>query len=480
MRGSIIAARLPPDFAKYTPRKVERGHGLIGLKRGQLRFWPLVMVFFFTVSGGPFGLEEAVRESGGAGALLLIAIVPIAWALPIALMSCELTSAIPAEGGFYVWVKRALGPFWGFQCAWWTWLTSFAEVAIYAHLSAGYVGSLLSEQFGWVAFDSDFVRWLLSLVAIWVCVGINIRGAKAVGANSIVFAVLLLLPLFAMVVVGLIKVASGGGAAPHLSLAPNGQSSSAVLTAGLFIVMWNYYGWDTPSAVAEEIKDPQRSYVKATFVALMLIAVTYLLVVFVGLCFQPNADQWSDDSLPTIGGLVGGPWLGLAVFIAAIVSQIGLFNACLMSYSRMPFVLANDGYMPEALTRTHKVYGTPAVAIILSAVIYSLLSYQEFSFLISLSVITYSAAVVLEFIALWVLRLREPGLHRPFKVPGSWIGLTAVCLLPFAIIIGAIAGEDPNGLVVPLLALLSGSVCFLIAKKFLRPTVNATESTPHE
>jgi amino acid transporter len=70
------------------------------------------------VSGGPYGLEELVKDTGYRAALLILVLLPLVWSLPTGLMVGELSAAIPAEGGFYVRVRRALGPFWGVQESW--------------------------------------------------------------------------------------------------------------------------------------------------------------------------------------------------------------------------------------------------------------------------------------------------------------------------------------------------------------------------
>src|ERR1700680_1748901 len=79
---------------------------------------PLVAATFFMVSSGPYGIEGLVQQSGDARAIGILLVIPLIWALPTGLMVGELAAAIPAEGGFYVWVRRALGDFWGFQEAW--------------------------------------------------------------------------------------------------------------------------------------------------------------------------------------------------------------------------------------------------------------------------------------------------------------------------------------------------------------------------
>src|SRR5436190_15092155 len=140
--------------------------------RRQLRLLPLVMVFFFTVAGGAYGLEPVVSASGPGMALLLIAVTPVIWSIPAALMVAELSSAIPAEGGYYAWVKRGLGPFWGFLEGWWSWLSSFVDMAIYPVLFAKYLAALLSDRLGTGTFgglkDDASTQWVIGLVVIWV------------------------------------------------------------------------------------------------------------------------------------------------------------------------------------------------------------------------------------------------------------------------------------------------------------------------
>lgn len=129
----------------------------------KLTLAPLVLVMFCCVSGGPYGLEPVMRSGAGMG-LLLILTIPIIWAVPVALMTAELTSALPVEGGYYVCTKRALGPFAGFLCGWWTWVYSWIDVAIYPVLFSAYLSAYLGShwQFGGLA-HKPLASWLLGL-----------------------------------------------------------------------------------------------------------------------------------------------------------------------------------------------------------------------------------------------------------------------------------------------------------------------------
>src|SRR5215469_13274279 len=79
---------------------------------------PMITATYFMVAGGPYGLEEIVQKTGYAATLLILVITPLLWSLPTALMVSELAAAIPEEGGFYVWARRSMGPFLGYQEAW--------------------------------------------------------------------------------------------------------------------------------------------------------------------------------------------------------------------------------------------------------------------------------------------------------------------------------------------------------------------------
>ena len=95
------------------------------------------------VAGGPYGLEEIVGRAGYRGAILILLVTPLLWSMPTALMVSELSSALPESGGYYAWVKRALGPFWGFQEAWLSLVASIFDMAIYPTLFTLYLARLV-------------------------------------------------------------------------------------------------------------------------------------------------------------------------------------------------------------------------------------------------------------------------------------------------------------------------------------------------
>ena len=440
-----------------------RDYQRIGSK-GKLSLWPLVMTIFFCVSGGPYGLETVV-QSGHGMALILIVVIGIIWAMPIALLSAELGSAIPEEGGYYEWVKRGIGPRTGFACAWLTYLYSCVDVAIYPVLFTKYLGAL--------GFDlSDpvlnaTVRLGMVIPLTWL----NVRGAVTTGRAALLFAMALLIPFVVMIGMGIVPAFENIDSVFH-SLTPVGVPTSVAFTTGLFVIMWNYLGWDSISTISREMKDAPKIFPKALTIGLPLVILCYLLPVVVGIGAVPDISQWTDGSWPSIARAIGGNWLAVAIGVGGIISSCGLFAAGLLAASRIPFVLAEDGYMPRAFTKLHKTYETPVRAIIISATIYMILSSFSFEQLAEVDVLLYSSALVLEFFALMRLRQTQPELKRPFRIPGGMAVVSIISILPILLIGAATVEMLKNALLETILlfvfAAITGVVLIYYRKRTIR------------
>jgi amino acid transporter len=438
-----------------------------------LLLWPLVMALFFDVSGGPFGLES-LMQSGPGMAVLLLLITPIIWAAPAALLTAELASALPQEGGYYVWVRRSMGPFWSFVCGWWTWVYSWVDAAIYPTLFAGYVSSLIvfMGRGSLVTADHPWIQWAVGMVVIVPFTWLNVRGVKIVGKTAILFAALVIAPFILIFALGLPQFLAHPAAAIH-PFVPPGQSTASAFDKGLFVVMWNYLGWDSLSTVAEEVENPQKTYPKALAICMPLVIIVYLLPTLVGLVAYPDYKSWDDGSWTTVAQHIAGPWLAITVNAIGLISAAGLFMATLLGASRIPFVLAEDGFLPKRITRLHPRYGTPWVAILISAIFYTILSFKSFSDLAELDVVVYSAAILIEFAALLMLRYREPDLPRPFKIPGGWPVVILVALLPVGMVSFAVynqfatadsLGDAMKTFWMSAVALATGPIAYFISK----------------
>jgi amino acid transporter len=168
-------------------------------------------------------------------------------------------------------------------------------------------------------------------------------------------------------------------------------------------------------------------------------------------------------------GSLGGP-LSVLVAAAGMLSAIALFNALLLSYSRVPFAMANDGLLPSMLSKVDN-RSTPRNAVLVSAVCYSVFALLSFVHLVVADVLLYSMALFLEFAALIALRKSHPELRGSFRIPLSRDGVTALALLPVLILVGVVAMEMTDGdyggpaIVAALAAALLGPVGYRIVKR---------------
>jgi amino acid transporter len=403
-----------------------------GRLRRELGLVPLTAVVFFNVSGGPYGIEDVVPTFGPGLALLLLLLTPLVWSLPVSLAMSELASAIPDEGGYVTWVRRAFGPFWGFQVGWWSWIDSFVDVAIYPALFVEYLAF-------WYPAMTWRERWLLALAFIALLTLLNVLGVRPVGHAAVALALGALLPIAALTVAGLWTIR----AAPWVPFVAEGQSLGAGLGLGLAVVMWNYGGWDTPSTTLGETRQPERAFPAAMRLALPVVVAGYVLPMAAALA-SGSGDwrTWSTGSLPRIAAAVGGPWLGHAVGLGAVLSAAGLFLTLVLTNSRLPFVLARDHQLPAAFGRIHERFGTPWVSVVVSAAIYAAFAAFSFKELIVLNVWLYSLSLLVELAAFVRLRIAEPALPRPRRVPGGPWGMLVVTLPPalFSLLAMATAG----------------------------------------
>src|ERR1700761_7129327 len=159
----------------------------------KLRMLPLLAATYFMVSGGPYDLEDIIGFGGYGHALLLLLLLPFFWSFPTALMLGELAAAVPEEGGFYAWVRRAMGPFWGFQEAWLSLAASVFDMAIYPTIFVSYLSKIApSLATGHRALLLEIA--VVILAALW-----NLRGAAAVGEGSVWLWLVALSPFVALV-----------------------------------------------------------------------------------------------------------------------------------------------------------------------------------------------------------------------------------------------------------------------------------------
>ena len=412
-----------------------------------------VWVMFSYCTGGPFGLEDMITTSGPGMTLIYLLIIPLFWSIPVSLVSAEMTTAMPVEGGFYRWARAGFGDFWGFLAGWWNWCASFLLGAVYAVNFADYLKFYLPGLIGWR-------HYIASLLVVALITWINIRGIEAVGKFATALEIFILLPVLVMVVIGLAKWQHN----PFSPITPPHQPVSSVFGVGLAIGLWLYSGYEQSSTVAEEVENPQRTYPLALAIVVPLSIAVYFLPTFASLAALGNWQAWHTGYFSDAAQLIGGRWLGLWMTFAAMITNLSLLNATVLTSTRMPFAMAEDGYLPKFLTGKSRRFGTPWVGIVISAAVYGLLSLHSLPQLIAVYNWLRAATTVITVAAAWQLRRKQPDLPRSFVVPGGMLGLIgAVCAVVVMTVV-ALTFSDRYGLRWGPWALVAGVVIYLALK----------------
>ena len=426
------------------------------------------------VSGGPYGLEDILGSAGYLPALLILLLLPLVWSFPTALMIGELSSALPEEGGFYVWVRRALGPFWGFQEAWLSLAASIFDMAIYPTLFTLYLGRLAPAlTSGWHA-----LAWQLALIV--GCCAWNLLGAPSVGRGSVWLSALLLSPF--AVLTGF-AVAHGLRHPASIALWTAQPSGGKHLGLAIMVAMWNYMGWDNASTVAQEVENPRRTYPRAMLLTVLAVAASYTIpfaaMAFAGISpatFTTGA--WADAA-----HALAGPWLATAIVAGGMLCGLGMFNALTLSYTRLPMVMAEDGLLPRWLARRNQ-HGVPIAATVACGIAWAFALSFSYERLISIDLMLYGTSLVLEFAALLILRIREPELPRSFRM-GPLPVAAALSVLPVALVAYALwASRDERLAGMPailfgVLVFCAGATVFIVTQK-IRPPSGNKPSRPYK
>src|SRR5690349_23649396 len=158
------------------------------------------------VSGGTYGTEQIISGAGYGHGILILLFLPVVWCLPTAFMIGELSSAMPSEGGYYAWVRRGLGNFWGFQEAWLSLVASIFDMAIYPTLFVAY----LTQIAPW--FREGHRGVMVGLFMVVTCAALNVAGIRVVGITSLWLFFLLSMPFALIVLLSPFKLAAATSA----------------------------------------------------------------------------------------------------------------------------------------------------------------------------------------------------------------------------------------------------------------------------
>jgi len=411
-----------------------------GGSSGQLRRilglgFGIAVIFGGTVGVGILRLPGTIAgQLGDAWLVLLVWMLGGLYALLGAVSVAELGAAIPEAGGFYVYAKRAFGPATGFAMGWADWLNNCAVVAYGAVAASEYIAALWPVLSRWPAGVA------LALLALFC--GLHWMGLRLSSGIQKLTSSLTAVTFLALAGACLIRSGPMVMAGPSAVHPTSFVAMLVPMIAAMRAIVVTYDGWYEAIYFTEEDTDAARHLPRAMIGGVLLVLGLYLLMNLAFLHVLPMP-ALIGSKLPAADAarLVFSAWGGRFVTVLSLLTLLSLMNAVLLGAPRILFAIGRDGLFPSAA----KVGagGTPRAALVASAVMVAVfIASGRFDDIIAVAAILVAAMYCVNYIAVFVLRRREPRMARPFRAWGYPV-TTGLVLVGSAAFLVADVKDDP-------------------------------------
>jgi len=437
---------------------------------GKMGLMTLVFLGYFTVCGGPYGLEVAIGAGYPLLSFLGIFIIPWFWAMPLAIMTAELSTAMPDNDGFILWIKRAWGPFWGYLAGYLSTISGIVDVALYAVLFMAYFYELLKSY-----IHDSLYFYLIQFGTILGITIVNLTGVDLVGKFSGIFTLLVMAPFFVIFIWTIVK--KDYVAKDFLMLPPDLKKVNWPLFINTLV--WSYGGYDDVGNIVEELKEPKKQFPRAMTLLIILSIGTYLISIIGTISIDNHYGQWEEGYFAIVAFELGGNALKIVMIVGAMVSNLGQFNALLCVGSQELRALGKKDLIGvRALRWKHPRFRTPWLSIIINAILVSVISLLPFQELVQVETVLYAMVILLEYSALIKLRFAEKDMIRPFVMAKSNL-VTILLISPAVLFCGyIIIGTTVSSylqLGVALGVVVSGMASYALIYCLRRPTIKTVQ-----
>jgi amino acid transporter len=373
--------------------------------------WSLVALVVNSIIGsGVFGLPSQVAALIGNYSPYAVLAAGAGMSVIIGCFA-EVASRFQQAGGPYLYARVAFGRLMGIQTAWMLWLGQVAAPAANANLFVIYLGEFFPHA------KDPVPRALILTLLVGFLAFINIRGVRAGAQVSNLFTAAKLVPLFAVIVLGLIVLQHNHW---NLATAPIASPSTSQWLKAMLLLVFAYGGFETALAPMSEAKNPRRDAPFALFTALVVCTVLYALIQWVVVGVLPDAAH-SQRPLADVARLAAGPVGAALVAVGALISFYGYLSAKVLAMPRVPFALAEQGDFPKAFAAVHSRFRTPYVSILVfAAMVWGLALIGDFKWNVTLSAVARLLYYGVGCAALPILRRKQPeGASAMFQLPGG-------------------------------------------------------------
>ncbi|HWR43034.1 APC family permease [Sporomusa sp.] len=415
------------------------------------------LVVGMVIGSGIFMKPGKVIAAAGDSTMALIAwglggIITIAAGLTVA----ELGAQIPRTGGLYAYLDEVYGKMWGYLFGW-------VQTLIYGPATTGALGLYFASLL--LPFFSLPETWKLPVAILTVAFlgGVNALGTKYGGFIQSVSTAAKLVPIVLIAMFGLWK-----GNGQILSM-PSGVAETAGMGAAILATLWAYDGWINVSFVAGEMKNPARELPRSIIVGLGIVIVAYLSVNMALLHLLPASEiaLLGNRAAGTAAGLLFGEMGGRLISVGILISIFGALNGYILTGARVPYAMAQNGLLPgsKILGKVHRQSGAPANALILGVILATaLMTLGDPDRLTDMAMFIIWIFYILAFVAVFILRKRNPDAKRPYSVPGYPV-VPAIAILGSVYIAFSMLTNNPGDAMYALFITLAGIPVYMLLKR---------------
>lgn len=359
----------------------------------------------------------------------------------------ELGTMLPRSGGQFIFARRAFGDYAGFFVGWNDWISTAASVAAISLVIGESAASVLSLS------TESAVAIAMAIVVLFTVM--LLRGTKFGDLAQRLTSLTKAIALLALVVACFVFAGRAQVAAPAASAAAASSGFVAFMLAAQAVI-YTYDGWDGPIYFSEELDDPARQIPQSMFYGLLSVAAIYLLMNIAFLRAVPtSALAGSPLAAGTVAQALFGARGELLVRLVVIASLPSAVNACLLMASRVLYAVSREGLGIPFATQVN-AGGTPTTSLVLSGLVaLAFLATGTFQTIIAIAAFFFVADYTLSFIAVFVLRHREPVAARPYRAIGHPWTTGFVLLGSLAFLASAVVGDRRNSLFALLIVFIS-------------------------
>jgi polyamine:H+ symporter len=387
----------------------------------------LLGMLFALCIGGAYGLEDAVGAGGPLLAIIFFVLLPFLWSLPTGLISCELATMVRSNAGATMWVNVAFPP----------WVSFFVMLLSIEMMCVGnaVTPNLFVDYIAEGVALSEGARVGLKIAACATTTLLNAIGVELVGRTSIISSLATLSPFLVVSFWQFFK--SGGGVNwDRVSHVESDINWSVFLS----IITWNFSYIEMAGTIAEEVKNPSKTFVRAMVGLSVAYVIAYALPILAGASAFTGSDwaaAWQAGYWSDIAEDIGGPWMKWYMLSMAALAAFGylLMGQCCTSRSLAGMGDMNafpkiSAWLGEYDARTR----TPINAILMNGMVFTCLSLVlSFRELVAINQAMYCIRLMIIYFAVIKLRFSFPNLDRPYKVPGSTTALVGFLAVPIAL-----------------------------------------------